>query len=372
MPVETTPTTEAQIVLLPGDGIGPEVTSAAVKVLEAVAKSGDQHMKFSEYLIGGCAIDAYGTALPENTLEACLSADAILLGAVGGPKWDDPGAQVRPEQGLLGLRKALDLYANLRPVKPHPALLGSSPLRPERLQGVDLIVVRELTSGIYFGQPRKRQIIDGEQQAIDTMSYTESEVRRVAHLAFQLARQRRKKVTSVDKANVLESSRLWRQIVAEVAQDYSDVQRENVLVDAAAMFLITRPANFDVILTENMFGDILTDEASVLSGSMGNLPSASLGAQRNSLGAIQGLYEPIHGSAPDIAGKGIANPIGTILSAAMMLRYSLGLERESQAIESAVYTALENGLRTADLALSGEKFLDTQDAASVICDYYSG
>jgi 3-isopropylmalate dehydrogenase len=278
-----------------------------------------------------------------------------LLGAVGGPRWDDPSAKIRPEQGLLGLRKSLDLFGNLRPVQPHPDLFATSPIRAERLAGVNLLVVRELTSDIYFGQPRLRRKVRGtngnadEEQAVDTMTYTESEVRRVARLAFDLARQRRKKVTSVDKANVLECSRLWRQVVSRVGQDYPDVILEHVLVDAAAMFLMTRPSSFDVILTSNLFGDILTDEASVLSGSVGNLSSASIGARINSLGKPLGLFEPIHGSAPDIAGKGIANPIGTILSAALLLRYSLGLEVEARAVEEAVQATISDGYRTPDL-----------------------
>jgi 3-isopropylmalate dehydrogenase len=319
---------KAEITLLPGDGIGPEVLAAGRSVLESIAQSFGHTFEMQEFLIGGCAINTEGTALPEDTLEACRGADAILLGAVGGPEWDDPTAAVRPEQGLLGLRKELGLFANLRPVKPHPALLDASPLRANLLEDVDLLVVRELTGGIYFGEPRERRSVNGEEQAVDTMIYSESEVRRVAHLAFQLARQRQGKVTSVDKANVLE----W-----------------HLLVDAAAMHLLTRPATFDVILTANLFGDILTDEASVLSGSMGNLASASLGESTNSLGQPRGLYEPIHGSAPDIAGKGIANPIGTILSAAMLLRHSLGLENEAQAVEGAVQTAISNGHRTTDL-----------------------
>ncbi len=302
-----------------------------------------------EYRIGGCAIDSSGSALPQDTLTACREADAVLLGAVGGPKWDDPNAKVRPEQGLLGLRKELGVFANLRPVKPHPALLGASPVRPERLQGVDLLVVRELTGDVYFGEPRLRRVVDGEIQAVDTMSYKESEIRRVAQIAFELARTRRNKVSSVDKANVLESSRLWRQVVTEVSHNYPDVALEHMLVDAAAMFLISRPASFDVLLTANLFGDILTDEASVLSGSMGNLPSASLGTDLNRLGFPRGLYEPIHGSAPDIAGKGIANPVGTILSAAMLLHHSLGLENEAQTVEQAVNQAILDGCRTADL-----------------------
>lgn len=339
----------AKITLLPGDGIGPEVLAAGRSVLESIAKGYGHIFEMEEFLIGGCAIDARGTALPEDTLEACQSADAILMGAVGGPKWDDPTAAVRPEQGLLGLRKNLGLYANLRPVKPHPALQDASPLRSELLKEVDLLVVRELTGGIYFGEPRQRLSLNGEEQAVDTMTYTEGEVRRVAHLAFQLALERKGNVTSVDKANVLECSRLWRQTVTTVASDYPDVVIEHLLVDAAAMHLLTRPGTFDVILTANLFGDILTDEASVLSGSMGNLSSASLGERVNKLDQPRGLYEPIHGSAPDIAGKGIANPIGTILSIAMLLRYSFGLESEAQAVEEAVDAAISKGYRTPDL-----------------------
>jgi 3-isopropylmalate dehydrogenase len=353
----------ASLVLTPGDGIGPEVVSAAVQVLQAVADRFGHTFQTRQYLVGGCAIDAFGTALPAETLQAALQADAVLLGAVGGPRWDDPAASVRPEQGLLKLRKALGVFANLRPVQLYPELLGASPVRPERLQGVDLLVVRELTSDVYFGEPKLRRMVpivgapvgvqslrpQEEVQAIDTMSYTESEIRRVAHVAFQLARGRRKKVASVDKANVLESSRLWRQVVTEVSHAYPDVALEHILVDSAAMFLISRPASFDVILTGNMFGDILTDEASVLTGSMGNLPSASLGDEKNSLGLPRGLYEPIHGSAPDIAGQGIANPIGTLMSLAMLLRHSLGLPAEAHAVESAVKAAISAGCRTRDL-----------------------
>ena len=340
---------KADIVFLPGDGIGPEVVQAARLVLETLAQQLGHTFRLEEFPIGGCAIDRFGTALPDQTLQACLEADAVLLGAVGGPKWDNPAAAVRPEQGLLKVRKSLDLFANLRPVQAQPVLPDASPLRPERIQGVDLIVVRELTSGIYFGQPRLRRSVNGEQQAVDTMTYTESEIRRVAQYAFQLALQRRRKVSSVDKANILETSRLWRQTVTQLAQEYPDVTLEHILVDAAAMYLVTRPASFDVILTENLFGDILSDEASVLSGSMGNLPSASLGDSKNSLGLPRGLFEPIHGSAPDIAGKGIANPVGTVLSAAMLLRHSLGLEQAAQAVEAAVAACLADGCRTPDL-----------------------
>jgi 3-isopropylmalate dehydrogenase len=357
---------EATITLLPGDGIGPEVLAAGQAVLATIADLFGHSFRMQEYLLGGCAIDATGNPLPEDTLAACQNADAVLLGAVGGPKWDDPEARVRPEQGLLGLRKELGLYANLRPVKPHPALLEASPLRAERLRGVDLLVVRELTGGIYFGQPRSRRQVNGAQQAVDTMSYTESEVSRVAHLAFQLARERRGEVTSVDKANVLECSRLWRQTVTAVAQEYPEVALEHLLVDAAAMHLLTRPATFDVILTANLFGDILTDEASVLSGSMGNLASASLGEALNRHGGPRGLYEPIHGSAPDIAGKGIANPVGTILSVAFLLRYSLALEEEAVAVEAAVDSVLASGKRTADLAKTGEPTLSTDEMTFAI------
>lgn len=340
---------KAVITLLPGDGIGPEVLAASRKVLEVVGEQFGHSFDMHEYLLGGCAIDAQGTALPGDTLAACLDADAVLLGAVGGPKWDNPQAKVRPEQGLLGLRKALGLFANLRPVNPHPALLDASPLRAELLRNVNLLVVRELTGGIYFGKPSHRIQKDGEEQAVDTMTYTESEIRRVSHVAFQLARQRRAKLTSVDKANVLECSRLWRQTVSSVASEYPDVETDHLLVDAAAMHLLTRPASFDVILTENLFGDILTDEASILSGSMGNLASASIGDNKNRIDLPRGVYEPIHGSAPDIAGKGIANPIGMIMSAAMLLRHSLGLESEAKAIEEAVNLVINKGERTPDL-----------------------
>jgi 3-isopropylmalate dehydrogenase len=332
-----------RIVLLPGDGIGPEVVSQAVRVLNKVAGSFGFSIETSERLIGGCSIDQYGTALTDETLAECQKADAVLLGAVGGPKWDNPDGKVRPEQGLLALRKGLGVFANLRPVKVYPPLANASPLKPEKLEGVDMIVVRELTGGLYFGQPKGRSIVDGQEQAVDTLVYSEGEIRRVMRMAFQLASTRRKKVTSVDKANVLESSRLWRKIAVETAKEYPDVTLEHMLVDTASMKLIASPAAFDILVTENMFGDILTDEASVLAGSMGMLPSASLGETR------LGLYEPIHGSAPDIAGKGIANPIGTILSAAMLLRYSLSQPTAAEKVEAAVNTVIHNGLRTADL-----------------------
>ncbi len=339
----------ASIVLLPGDGIGPEIVAEARAVLDAVAARFGHSFSYETHLLGGCAIDAHGTAMPDATLEACKRADAILLGAVGGPKWDDPAAEVRPEQGLLGLRKAMGLYANLRPVKPHPKLLAASPLRPERLEGVDLLVVRELTGGLYFGQPRLRETrADGVVRAVDTLEYTDVEIRRVVALAFRLAAGRKRKVTSVDKANVLESSRLWRQVATAVGKEAASnglgaIALEHQLVDSCAMRLVTNAREFDVIVTENLFGDILTDEAAVLAGSLGLLPSASLGDGRC------GLYEPIHGSAPDLAGKGIANPLGTILSAAMLLRHSLELPAEAAAIEAAASRTIDDGVLSADL-----------------------
>jgi 3-isopropylmalate dehydrogenase len=293
--------------------------------------------------MGGCSIDKFGSSLTDETLSDCQAADAVLLGAVGGPKWDDPRAKDRPERGLLALRKGLKVFANLRPVKVHPALVNSSPLKPEKLKGVDILVIRELTGGLYFGFPKGRDVKDGRERAVDTLEYYDYEIRRVMELAFRLAKGRRKKVTSVDKANVLESSRLWRQIATQIGSQNPDVVLEHVLVDTASMRIITGPALMDVVVTENMFGDILTDEASVLAGSMGMLPSASLGE-----GSL-GLYEPIHGSAPDIAGKGIANPVGTILSAAMLLRYSLKLEAEAASIEKAVEDAITAGARSGDL-----------------------
>ena len=334
---------KAKIVLLPGDGIGPEVVAEAVRVLDEVAKKGGHSFSYTEHLIGGSSIDKFGSSLTDETLANCQAADAVLLGAVGGPKWDDPHAKDRPERGLLALRKGLKVFANLRPVKVHPALIDSSPVKAEKLKGVDILVVRELTGGLYFGFPKGRDVKDGRERAVDTLEYYDYEIRRVVELAFRLAKGRKKKVTSVDKANVLETSRLWRQIATQIGAQNPDVALEHVLVDTASMRIITGPASLDVVVTENMFGDILTDEASVLAGSMGMLPSASLGEAR------LGLYEPIHGSAPDIAGKGIANPVGTILSAAMLLRHSLMLESEAAAIEQAVDDAIASGARTGDL-----------------------
>ena len=357
---------DAHIVVLKGDGIGPEVVDAALTVLSAVAERFGHTISTEEQLIGGQAIDETGAPLPEATRDACKKADAVLLGAVGDPRWDTPEATVRPEQGLLGIRQEMGLYANLRPAKPHPALLAASPLRPERLQGVDLLFVRELSGGLYFGKPQGREQKDGEWQARDTMVYGESEIRRIAHLAFRMAQQRSGRLTSVDKANVLASSRLWRETVSDVATAYPDVTLTHLLVDATAMHLLQRPATFDVIVTSNLFGDILTDEAAMLTGSLGNLPSASLGETTNRHGLPRGLYEPVHGSAPDIAGQGIANPVGTILSTAMLLRHSLGLTDEAEAIEAAVSHALESGLRTADLAQGDQQTVSTREMAEAV------
>ena len=329
---------KARIAVLPGDGIGPEVTAAAVSVLRDAAARGGHEFEFSEHPVGGCAIDAHGDPLPAQTLIVCKQADAVLLGAVGGPRWSDPKAKVRPEQGLLRLRAELGVYANLRPVRVHPKLAALSPLKNERLAGVDLLFVRELTGGAYFGAKTRTADV-----ATDETKYTTQEVERVARRAFQLARGRGRRVTSVDKANVLETSRLWRETVQRVAHEFPDVALEHQLVDSMAMLLLTRPAAYDVIVTENLFGDILTDEAAALSGSLGLLPSASLGDGK------AGLYEPIHGSAPDIAGRGVANPVGAILSAAMLLRHSLQLADEAAAIEAAVDRVLDAGVLTRDL-----------------------
>ncbi len=350
---------QANIVVLPGDGIGPEITVAAVDVLKAIAARHGHTFTFSEHDIGGIAIDRHGEPLPAATLDACSKADAVLLGAVGGPKWSDPNAKVRPEQGLLAIRKALGLYANLRPVRTHPAALNASPIKPELLKDVDFIVVRELTGGIYFGDKTR-----DADSASDLCRYTVVEIERVLRSAFRLAQQRRGKLTSVDKANVLETSRLWRDIATRIGrEEFPDVELEHQLVDSMAMHLIAKPRAYDVIVTENMFGDILTDEASMLAGSLGLLPSASLGET----GKV-GIYEPIHGSAPDIAGKGIANPYATILSAAMLLRHSLELEAEANAVEKAVSSALDAGRFTADLAAQGQALSTSQAAQAVLAN----
>ena len=347
---------KAKITLLPGDGIGPEIISESVRVLEAIQNKFGHSFATSERLLGGCSIDKFGSSLTDETLADCVSADAILMGAVGGPKWDDPLAKDRPERGLLALRKGLGVFANLRPVKVHPDLFDFSPIKKEKLVGVDMLVIRELTGGLYFGWPKGRDVKDGRERAVDTMEYYDYEIKRVVELAFEMAKGRKKKVTSVDKANVLESSRLWRQITVEIGKKNSEIELEHILVDTAAMRLVTGPAYLDVVVTENMFGDILTDEASVLAGSMGMLPSASLGSSG------PGLYEPIHGSAPDIAGKGIANPIGTILSLALLFRYSLKLNSEAESIEKAVDQAITSGARTTDI---GGK-LNTKQMTDVI------
>ena len=347
----------AKILVLPGDGIGPEVTAQASEALRRIARRFGHEFHFAEALMGGIAIDRTGEPLPAETLRKGEESDAILMGAVGGPQWSDPNAGVRPEQGLLQIRQHFGLFANIRPVKAWPALAQHAPLRPDLLEGVDMLFVRELTGGIYFGA---RQEPGSGDSAYDTMFYSADEVKRVADVAFRAAQGRRGKLASIDKANVLASMRLWRRTVMSVAEDYSDVELEHLLVDAAAMHLLTRPADFDVILAGNLFGDILSDEASVLAGSLGMLPSASLGT-----GAF-GIYEPIHGSAPDIAGKGIANPIGMILSAALLLRYSLQLEAEATALEQAVAGALEAGARTADIAPPGAAAIGTVEMAQAI------
>ncbi len=357
-PAQARPSAAYRIAVLPGDGIGSEVIAEAEKVLQAVSERFGHQFVLEYGLVGGAAMAATGHPLPAETLALCKSAHAILFGAVGDPRYDDPRSPVRPEQAILGLRKELGLFANLRPVWVHPALADASPVRPDRVDGVDFIIVRELTGGIYFGQPR----VEGTEQAVDTMVYTRAEVERIAHVAFQLARKRRRKVSSVDKANVLACSRLWRSVVTEVTREYPDVELEHLLVDAASMHLIRRPRDFDVILTENLFGDILSDEASVLSGSMGMLPSASLGEDS------RGLYEPVHGSAPDIAGRSIANPLAAILSVAMLLRHSLHLEEEARAVEIAVATVLEAGYRTPDIAPPGSPTVSTRQMGDRIVD----
>jgi 3-isopropylmalate dehydrogenase len=351
---------KASILVLPGDGIGQEVTRQAVEALQAVS-GGDFSAELEEGLVGGASIDTRGMAIEPAVLERAKRADAVLLGAVGGPKWDDPRATVRPEQALFALRKGLGLFANLRPVRVLPELVDASTLKRSVVEGVDLVVVRELTGGIYFGQPSERRTGASGREAVDTMPYDEVEVRRLMRSAFDLARLRRKKLASVDKANVLSTSRLWREVAAEVASEYPDVAFEHVLVDAMAMHLIRRPRDFDVIATENLFGDILTDEAAMLSGSMGLLPSASLGDGRNRFEKPRGLYEPIHGSAPDIAGQDKANPLATILSVALMLRYSLGREGEARRIEGAVSRVLADGWRTPDIADPGGKTIGTAE-----------
>lgn len=347
---------EALITLLPGDGIGPEVANCARTVLDEVAAKFQHRFRFDEQLIGGIAIDETGDPLPVETVASCRAADAVFLGAVGGPKWSDPNATVRPEQGLLRIRSTLAVFANLRPVQIYPELSGASPLRPEKLAGVDMIVVRELTGGIYFGEKTR-----DARSASDLCVYTVDEIERIVRIAARLAAERRGKLCSVDKANVLETSRLWRDVTNRImADEFPEIELETLLVDAAAMHLLSRPADFDVIVTENMFGDILTDEASMLTGSLGMLPSASLGE------STKGLYEPIHGSAPDIAGRGIANPCAAIASAALLLRYSLGLDKEAAAIERAIARAIADGARTVDIASDGESSLGSDEMTAAV------
>ena len=357
------------IAVLPGDGVGPEVTEEAIKAMDAVGRKFGHVFKTARGRIGGNAIDDFGTPLPGETVDLCRRSDAILFGAVGGPKWDDPQAKVRPEEGILAIRRSLGLFANLRPVKVHRALINSSPIKPGLLEGVDMLVIRELTGGLYFARPKRRWQTSRGRRGVDTLRYSEKEIERILRAGFELARGRRGRLTSVDKFNVLESSRLWREMAEELSAEYPDVELEHILVDAASMQIISSPARFDVVVAENMFGDILTDEASVLSGSMGMLPSASLAAipkRSRFRRPRRALYEPIHGSAPDIAGQGIANPIGAILSMALMLRYSFGLEAEAEAVEQAVDGVLAEGYRTRDIAADGGDVVDTPRMGDVI------
>jgi 3-isopropylmalate dehydrogenase len=347
-------TVKFNVVAIPGDGVGPDVVGAGRRVLDAAGEQFGFAIEWEERIVGGASIDAFGVPIRDEDVAACKAADAVYLGACGGPKWDNVDPKIRPEQALFRLRRELGLFGNLRPVTSHPRLARSAPLRAELLEGVDLLIVRELTGGLYFGRPsEERTGADGSREAVDTMFYSEAEVRRVVRLGFELAQARRRKLTSVDKQNVLATSRLWRKIVEEERANFPDVEVDHKLVDTAAMLLIRWPAAFDVIVTENLFGDVLSDEASVLAGSLGMLPSASIGSTRTAHG-LHGLYEPIHGSAPDIAGRDLANPIGTVLSGAMLLRWSLGQEDAARAVESAVNDTLNDGVRTKDLLGPGE------------------
>ncbi|KGX84289.1 3-isopropylmalate dehydrogenase [Pontibacillus marinus] len=348
-----------QLIMLPGDGVGPEIMESAKVVLNTVASEYGHTFTYHQHAIGGDAIDRYETPLPEETINACKNSDAILLGAVGGSKWDSLPGHMRPEKGLLGIRKTLGLFANLRPVKGFAPLLHTSPLKEEIIKDSDILIIRELTGGLYFGKPSERR----DNAVVDTLSYHRSEMERIIDKAFQSARLRNNHLTSVDKANVLESSRLWREIVNEKSKEYPDVTVEHELVDAAAMKLITQPKQFDVMVTENLFGDILSDEASVLTGSLGMLPSASIRSDG------VGLYEPVHGSAPDIAGKGVVNPLGMILSVALMLRHSFQLEEEAAKIEKAVNECLEQGYHTADLHIEGGKQVGTKEMTKMVVDH---
>lgn len=358
------------ITVLPGDNIGPEVINEATKVLAVIGDRFGHVFDLSYGSIGGEAIDRFGTALPDETLDMCQNSDAILFGAVGGPKWDISDADTRPEDGILAVRKKLGLFANLRPIKVYPDLIASSPIKPDLLKGVDMIIVRELTGGLYFSKPKKRWTTSRGRRGVDTLKYSEHEVERILRVGFELARSRRKLLTSADKFNVLESSRLWREVAIEVSKDYPDVELEHIYVDNLSMKLIVNPSHFDVIVAENMFGDILSDEAAALVGSLGMMPSASLaglpGSPAQKRGKLASLYEPIHGSAPDIVGRQIANPLGTILSVAMMLRHSFGLESEAKAVESAVDGVLAEGYRTLDIAGSGSESVTTVEMGDVI------
>ncbi|MBI2885654.1 MAG: 3-isopropylmalate dehydrogenase [Chloroflexi bacterium] len=365
------------IAVLPGDGVGPEVMAEGIKVLQAVSKKFGHEFQLHRGVVGGAAIDAHKVALPQDVVPMCKGCHAVLFGAVGGPKWDDPTAPVRPEQAILGLRKGLNLYANLRPVQVYPMLEDATTLKPEVIHGVDMIVVRELTGGIYFGRPQRRWRSARGRQAVDTLRYSEKEIERVLRTGFELARMRSKKLTSVDKANILDSSRLWRQIATELGGEYPEVRLEHVLVDTAAMRLVRDPASFDVIVTENMFGDILTDEAAVLGGSMGMMASASLGGSTSAFASKRrvrrmGFYEPIHGTAPDIAGKNLANPIGMIRSVALMFQYSLALPREAKAIEDAVFQVLQQGYRTGDIGSRGQRVVGTREMGDQIAGALAG
>jgi 3-isopropylmalate dehydrogenase len=360
------------LVVLPGDGIGPEVIAEGIKVLQAIGNRFGHDFNLNYGLVGGVAIDEMGVALSQDTLKMCRGSDAVLLGAVGGPKWDDPKVKVRPEDGLLALRKGLGLFANLRPVKVFPVLVDGTNLKPEVIEGVDFIFVRELTGGLYFGRPKRQWQTPRGRRATDTMAYSEQEIERIVRVGFELARGRRKKLVSVDKANVLESSRLWRQVAIEVAEEYPDVELEHMFVDACGMRLIQNPRYFDVVVTSNMFGDILSDEASMLAGSMGMLPSASLAGVPREGASIFGLYEPIHGSAPRRAGLNMANPVAIILSVAMMLRYSFGLAKEAQMVESAIDEVLREGYRTYDIMSEGKTKVGTKEMGDLITKKVAG
>ncbi|MFH1639818.1 MAG: 3-isopropylmalate dehydrogenase [Chloroflexota bacterium] len=355
-----------KVAVLPGDGIGTEIMAEAVKVLDALGKKYGHKFDYTNGLIGGIAIDKEGIALSQATIDMCKGTDAVLFGAVGGPKWDDPRAKVRPEDGILGIRKGLGLFANLRPVKLFPELIDASTIKPEVVRGTDFIFIRELTGGLYFGKPKREWQTKNYRRAVDTMTYTEIEIARVLRVGFELARGRHKKLTSVDKANVIQCSRLWRQVAIEMSQEYPDVQLEHQLVDSCAMRLIKAPTSFDVIVAENTFGDILNDEASMIAGSLGMMPSASLSATPVEGKKAFGLYEPIHGSAPDIAGKNLANPLATIMSVAMMLRHSFALLKEAKLVEDAVDKVIKEGYRTGDIMSTGMKQVGCKEMGNLV------